>query len=1479
MGGQRVVRVFISSPGDVRAERVIAERAVRRLAREFAYHFRVEPILWEREPLLASHHFQDLIVPPRETDIVIVLLWSRLGMPLPADKYLGALSRRPVTGTEWEFEDALAGYRERRLPDLLVYRKQAMSLPDSDRRDAVEEWLRQKDQVEEFMGRWFRDAGGQSATAASRRFRNGSELEAMLEEHLRALLRQRLAAGAESAATIRWHAGSPYRGLESFEPEHEQIYFGRTRARNEVRELLVRQIGRGSAFVLVMGASGSGKSSLVKAGLLPELCEVGMVGRVALVCHAITRPGAAGADAVGGLAQALLGWTALPELAQPPLQYTPERLASLLNRAPEEAAQPIRQGLAVAGQKSGLTSDAEARLLLVVDQLEELFTTEGLTTGARERYVAALQALAGSGLVWVIATMRSDFFDRLERLPALVALAGGEAKYLLTVPDGPEIGQIITQPAREAGLRFEGDAATGRSLDEVIREAAGGAGSLPLLEYLLDQLWHRRTAAGVLTFDAYRQLGGLEGAIGRRAEEALAAQPPEVQAALPRVLRALATVRQGAQATATARHARIDQFAEGSPARRLIDALLDPRARLLVAAGGTVRIAHEALLTHWERARQQIREDRADLQLRTRLEELATRWQSATGRDRASLLLAQGLPLSEAEDLLRRRRDELEAGLVAYIEASAAEVRLRQRRAGRRLQAVAAVLALFALGATIGAFYGISGRQAAISKQQEAVAAADKARSQEARAVSILARQAIASGDAQTGILAAFAILPKADDKERAPSPDAVMTLYDGWLRNRELMMLPGHGRGTRDAAFNRNGSRVLTVSQDGRALIWDVTGDHARLVVALDGHKAPVKGASFSPDGDAVATIHGDGAIRIWRLTGGRATATDLPNHPPTVESVAFSPDGQRVVTAHGDGTARVWRVGGTANAPVELKEHTARVIGAAFSPDGQRIVTASHDATAIVWNIAGARPIPLVLQVGAWLKSSAFSPDGKRIVTAAFDSTARLWDVAGTQAPRWIALGGHERDLRAAVFSPDGRRVATVSDDGTARVWDVTVAAPTARVLQEQDVAIQTVAFSPDSRRVVTALSDGTVRVWGLTPEGPGVIVLRGHLGPVTQATFSPDGTRVLTASADGTARLWNVDGERPSSVLLKKHSDRLMSGAFSADGTRALTIAADGAALSWDTASGQSAPLDLAGPGSLQDATITADGRHVATAASTDDTVQVWDLGRDRPAAVRLPNYKSKVLKMALGPDGRYLATISADGAAQVWDLRDRQPAPVALPRPTSALTVAAFSPDGRRLATGGADGTVTIWKLNGAQAAPERTLPGHAERVLAVAFSRDGRHLATSSDRTVRVLDLDDAREVKLLLGHADRVHGIVFSPDGRRIATASSDGTARVWDLGSGQPAGVILSGHGSAVVGAAFSPDGKSILTVSSDRTARIWQAFDDDRQLMSKVEATLSRCLTVEQRSSFGLPPLPGATAKPGEIGEQPACAQHPSR
>ena len=566
------------------------------------------------------------------------------------------------------------------------------------------------------------------------------------------------------------HVSSPFRGLNAFEFENADLFFGRARATAACMERLEQQAANGKAFLLIYGMSGSGKSSLLRAGLLPSITRPGAVAGIDFWRRCLIRPSEA-PDAVASLAAGLLRDGALPELALEPVA-----LAQLCRSSPDRAVALVRQALAKAAAAAG-SAHSQARLVVAIDQMEELFTTEK-EPASREVLVRLLTAFAGSGLVWVIATIRSDFFHRCGEIPGFSALKDGLGSYELLPPTGPEIAQIIREPARAAGLRYEETADRGR-LDDVLQEAAAAdPRSLPLLEFVLDALYGAGRDRRVLTFAAYRALGGLEGAIARRADEVVDSLPPDIQEALPAVLRALTTVRPGDEAV-TARPAPLTEVAS-TPARlTLVDALVG--ARLLVTdedvAGHVfVRVAHEALLSRWPRASDIVNANRSFLETRARVAADAHRWHADNCNQ--ELLLPSGKRLAEGEELLQSRREEVDDQIVEYIDASsraqkereekdrqaeralieAAEAAKRERlereaerlereaerrnlaakaasRLARRTRYAAIVATVLALLAGAGAFVGFRGQKEASRQAELAQMSADKARLAEQQAL------------------------------------------------------------------------------------------------------------------------------------------------------------------------------------------------------------------------------------------------------------------------------------------------------------------------------------------------------------------------------------------------------------------------------------------------------------------------------------------------------------------------------------------------------------------------------------------------------------------------------------------------------------------------------------------------------------------------------------------------------------------------
>ena len=454
------IRIFISSPGDVAEERALTRKVIERLQGEFSGRIILDPIFWEHEPLRATQTFQEQIVRPSETDIVITILWSRLGTRLPA-RFKKPDGSCYESGTEFEFEDAFQSFKQHGTPDLLIYRKTAdpkVSLKD---KKILLDKLKQKEALDDFFDRWFHDRKEGTLIAAFHPFANSADFEELFEVHLSKLIKLRLPDGASSenapAVNPAWTQGSPFRGLSVFNFEHAAVFFGRTKAVSEIIDILRVQAASDKAFILILGMSGGGKSSLVRAGVLPMITQPGVIEGIGLWRRAIMKPGDSSGDLFDNLAASLLQQNALPELGADRTSF--KELARILRETPKAAVPLIKGGLSQAASDAAKTEklmeQPTARLVLVVDQMEEMFSLENITHNEREMFIEALDALSRGGRVWVIATLRSDFYPRTAELERLVTLKEGTGQYDLLSPTTPEIGQMIRQPAQAAGLHLD----------------------------------------------------------------------------------------------------------------------------------------------------------------------------------------------------------------------------------------------------------------------------------------------------------------------------------------------------------------------------------------------------------------------------------------------------------------------------------------------------------------------------------------------------------------------------------------------------------------------------------------------------------------------------------------------------------------------------------------------------------------------------------------------------------------------------------------------------------------------------------------------------------------------------------------------------------------------------------------------------------------------------------------------------------------
>jgi WD40 repeat protein len=1164
--------------------------------------------------------------------------------------------------------------------------------------------------------------------------------------------------GTRAVPTAYWATHSPFRSLQSFEPDDAWLFFGRDRDTGDLLDRL-----QTAHVLMVIGNSGSGKSSLLRAGLVPALRRgrLSINGQVAEQWRiAIFRPGA---DPFGEL-----------------VDHLPAQLASDLPPAHrDELITRWRQTFPAGGDaiRNGLAAVASGgdRTLLVVDQFEELFTLA--PERVRHSYIDGLLNAAESDRVWVVLGLRADFYAHCLAHPRLKPFLEQNFSVLLMKPE--QLREAIESRLALAGVRAE-DGLT----DTLLADVATEPGNLALLEYALAQLWDRepgRYNSRPLTNKRYEEIGRLKGAIGRQATAAYAALPSGQQQLTRRIFVELVHLGEGAQDTSRrVTKETLLSMGNADDVTQLLDVLASKR--LIATSAGEkrgqpafVEVSHEALIREWAELRQWVDEDREEIRFARRLESDAEDWQ----RTKEPSALLRGARLLKAEDWLKMHAEASEPKRAFVTASRADEEDAQARKLGEERQLRDAAEA----------------REHAerIAESRQLAAQAEQLRAVDQPSALKLALSAFSlekSPEARLAIARCFSSAPTTlqghthSVQSAAFSPDGMRIVTASWdrtarvwdARTGQVVATLAHRALITSAMFSPDGKRIVTASADQTARVWDArTGQ----VVARLGHTDSVSSAAFSPDGMRIVTASDDQTARVWSAGTAQVLAT-LRGHTGVITSAAFSPDRMRIVTASADRTARVWDAG-TGQVLATLQEHTGAVLSAAFSPDGMRIVTASVDHTARVWDARTGQVLATLQGHTGAVLNAAFSPDGTRIVTASDDHTARVWDAGTGQV--LATLQGHTGVVQNAAFSPDQMRLVTASADHTARVWDARTGQVLA-TLQEHTGAVLSAAFSPDGMRLVTASADHTARVWD-AGTGQVLATLQGHTGAVLSAAVSPDGTRIVTASADHTARVWDADTGQGLATL-QGHTGAVLSAAFSPDGTRIVTASADQTARVWDAGTRQ-VLARLGHTDAVSSAAFSPDGMRIVT-ASADHTARVWDAGTGQVLATLL-GHTGVVQNAAFSPDEMRIVTASDDHTARVWDARTGQGL-ATLQGHTGNVWSAAFSPDGTRIVTASWDRTARVWDARTGQVLD--TLQGHTDRIISAAFSPDGARIVTASwDRTARVWDARTGQVLATLQGHPNPVNSAAFAPDGTRIVTAGE--TARVFRILSFDDVAAILT--------------------------------------------------------------------------------------
>jgi WD40 repeat protein/serine/threonine protein kinase/DNA-binding XRE family transcriptional regulator len=1170
---------------------------------------------------------------------------------------------------------------------------------------------------------------------------------------------------AGSATSAPEGALNPYKGLRSFGEADAADFYGR----ETLTQQLLSRLSEGGdlrRFLAIVGPSGSGKSSVVRAGLIPAL-----------------RRGALPGSEDWFVVDLIPGAHPLRELEQSIERVAVNPIDGLLSPSNSD-----RHGLLKA-ISAALPDDGSTELVLVIDQFEEVFTLlqdEAERTFLLDNLVNAV--LDERSRARVVVTLRADFIDHPLRYSDFGELLKNRSELVLPL-SSDEMENAVRGPAERVGLVVEPELVAA-----VIGDVTDQPGALPLMQYALTETFDGREN-GALTLAEYRSIGGVKGALSSRADALYMNLDAQQRASAREMFLRLVTLGEGAEDTRRrVLHSELESLAgNGTPSGSLPDsmgAVLEQfgEARMLsfdrdpITRGPTVEVGHEALLREWPRLRVWLDDSRADVRLQRSLAAAADEWNAAQ-RD-PSYLLA-GARLEQFDAWERARRIALTQEEQAYLEASreeqrrqeaAEEVRAqRERKLERRsrnfLRALAGVLAIAAVGALVLSGFAFNQREVAEESLATATAAQGVAKVEAAAALAAeeeaLAQEAIAAeqrdlaedqlaiatsrelslaavtnleADPELSILLALQALDTAHTKQ------AEEALHSAIQANRMLLSLRGHEGGIGEIVYSPDGSILATSGQDRTVRLWDpTTGEKLEVLpFELDSADEWFTGLMFDDTGEKVALIstrEGRSGLILheWDLANGSSYTQQLLSIDPDFWSdFLLSPNWELLAVSFEDGTAGLWDLA-SGERVATLSGHEDWVWDLDFSSDGSMLASFSRNGQVMVWDVAsslasgsGQKLAAFVSPSSDQLGGGAFSFDGTRLALGFIGGAAEIWDLMDTTAPLHT-LRGHTNTLLAVEFGRSDMVLATAGIDGVAKVWDV-ISGEELFGLFGHNGLVGDVAFSPDGRRIATGSEDATVRVWESEPTSGGELLAFTAESLISNLALSPDGSWFALGSPFGPAEIRDSE------------SGEILQELAGEEGTGVYAVG------------------------------IHPDGSRIATA------------GQDR------------IVRIQDSASGELLRSWSAHGEGVTGGL-------------FSGIVRVAYSAGGSKLVTAGTDGIAKVW--NPATGDELLTLAGHTAGLTGAEFSPDGRYIATSSDQpesSVKVWDAATGLEIYTLTGHPVRVWGLAFNPDSTILATAGNSGVVKLWKMATGEEL-YTLPNQVATVLTVQFSPDGTWLVT------------------------------------------------------------------
>lgn len=1163
---------------------------------------------------------------------------------------------------------------------------------------------------------------------------------------------------------------NPYRGLESFEEEHSQLFFGRQALTEKLHEFVSNQ-----PLTVVLGASGTGKSSLVKAGLIPYLRSQPQWQILATM-----RPGESPMKALNNIISreslsAIATWSQYPQ----------------------------------------------SKLLLVIDQIEELITL-CQDEQERDQFLSLLaQAVAQySDNFRLILTLRSDFEPQLRN--SALEPYWQRARFIVSAMTREELRACIEEPASKRVMYFEPH----NLVDMLIDEVAQMPGALPLLSFTLSELYLKYLKAirqgnrnnRAITQADYEQLGGVIQSLTQRANseyEELVNDNQAYEQTIRHVMLRMVAVGGGELAR---RRVPLSEMEYPEPENGRVKEVIRrfSASRLLVQGQDAegqpyVEPAHDALVRGWQKLLAWQQDEAESLILQRQLTPAACEWQSVKIREMPSGWQAKVESVLDWLDsscyVVENSFEKINAQLLRLWRQTRNRQQQHREKQVQFLWNANPYLDVLneKLKSNKNWFNQLEAEfvQCSIVQKRKNIAWRSRIAIAVFLGLSGLTIYALFNlRNAQIGQASTFR--ENAEVDLGTPVLDgAIASLRAGTLLNQPLVQL-----------FKPE--RLKTQVQGTLQKAVYVVKERNR----LEGHQGTVR-SSFSPDGKLLASAGEDGIVRLWNLQGQLQSVwkTNL------VRYVDFSPDGQLLVTGGEDGIGRLWNLQGQLLA--ELKGHQSRIKSIRFSPNGQLIASGSDDDTIRIWSLQGKN-------LQGWkanqnsVNSVSFSLNGQMLATAGKNSTISLWNLQGKQLGK--PFTGHQQPVSSVSFSPDGQLLVSGGQDKTVRLWNLQ-GQQLGKPFTGHQGRIWCAMWSPDGKQVASVAGDGTVRVWNL--QGKELQKFAGHQGPVRSVRFSPDGQLLTSGGDDKTVRVWNLHDQQVTELL--GHKDRVLSINFIPDDQRVVTGGDDGIIRVWNLQGQQLLGWTAHQGKRVHSVSFSPDGQLIGSAGD-DSTVRLWNLYGQQLTTLSMAEsvgYPQHICDVSFSPDSKLVTSVGENGIVLVWDWQQRRQLAKfrmgKFPRKKHFCKVS-FSPNSKLLASAGNDGIIRLWNWQKQQLITN--IQGHLGPVYSVAFSPDSQRLVSAGDDgTIRLWNLQGKpfQEFVAAVNFGAAVNSVAFSPDGKIIVSVDQKGNVQLWDWQNREQF-AAWKAHQGEVRNVSFSKDGKILASAGDDSIAKLWpiQSFGE---------------------------------------------------